>query len=255
MMDCKIIACETLRDEFESLTGGLEVEFCQGLLHDYPEKLRSTLNERIAATPGERTILLGYGRCSNGTAGLAAGRHRLVLPAVDDCIALLLGSRATYLREFSENPGTYYYTRGWIEYIDDPYQEYLQMVPKYGEEKATRIAHLILEHYTRVALVDTGTYPMEQYEPYVEKVARFYGLPLHNLRGSMRLVEKLLRGPHDREFIVVEPGETLDESRFWALDSEPPAQPTPPAGEADGSGASAPDPSASPCAGCGLAET
>jgi len=221
----KIIACETLRDEYTRVAPHLEVEFVQGLLHDYPEKLRSELNARIAATPGRRTILLGYGRCSNGAAGLQAGPHRLVLPAVDDCIALLLGSRRRYLQEFRAQPGTYYYTRGWVDYIDDPYHEYLKMIPKYGQERAEQIARLILANYTRVALVDTGTYPLDQYEPYVRTVAAFYDLPVQRLHGSLRLFEKLVWGPHDEEFLVVEPGGTLDESLFWRLPSEPEACP------------------------------
>jgi Protein of unknown function (DUF1638) len=92
----KIIACNVLRDEVLRVAGDLEVEFIDGLLNDHPERLRATLNERIAATPGERTILLGCGRCSNGSVGLQAGPHRLVLPAVDDCIALLLGSQRRF---------------------------------------------------------------------------------------------------------------------------------------------------------------
>jgi hypothetical protein len=216
----KIIACETLRDEVTRVAGDIEAEYCEGLLHDFPDRLRATVQERIDATPGARTILLAYGRCSNGLAGLRAGPHRLVLPAVDDCIALLLGSRQAYLREFSTQPGTYYYTRGWIEYIDDPYHEYLQMIPKYGEEKARRIAHLILEHYTRVAVIDTGTYDLDAYRDYLQTVSAFYGLPVDELPGSLRLLERLVAGPHDDEFIVVEPGGTLDESRFWALSKE-----------------------------------
>jgi hypothetical protein len=211
----KILACETLRDEIGRVAGDIEVEYCEGLLHDRPDRLRETLNQRIAATPGSRTILLGYGRCCNGTAGLEAGPHRLVLPAVDDCIALLLGSREEYARQFSSCPGTYYYTRGWIEYIEDPYHEYLDMVPKYGEEKARRIAHLILENYRRVAVIDTGTYDLDDYRDYLHTVSEFYDLPLEMLPGSLRLLERLAQGPHDGEFIVVEPGDRLDESRFW----------------------------------------
>jgi hypothetical protein len=212
----KIIACETLRDEVSRVAGGLEVEFCEGLLHDYPDRLRATVQGRIDATPGSRTILLAYGRCSNGLAGLRAGPHRLVLPAVDDCISLLLGSRDEYLRQFAQYPGTYYYTRGWIEYIEDPYQEYLQMIPKYGEEKAAAIARLILANYTRVALVDTGTYSLEDCRGYLETVSAFYDLPIAVLPGSLRLLERLVSGPHNGEFIVVEPGEELIERRFWA---------------------------------------
>jgi hypothetical protein len=220
-MPLKIIACGALRDEISALAGDVEAEFLEGQLHDTPDQLREALQERIDATPGSRTILLAYGRCSNGTVGLKAGRHRLVLPAIDDCIAILLGSRARYLHEFSAHPGTYYYTRGWIEDIQDSYQVYLKMVPKYGEDKARMLARMELENYTRVALIDTGSYPVEKYEPYVQTVAEFFELELHHVAGSLRLVEKLLNGPYDEEFFVIEPGGEVVERLFWNLPAEP----------------------------------
>ena len=48
-------------------------------------------------------------------------------------------------------------------------------------------------------------------------MSAFYDLPLEHLTGSLRFLEKLMSGPHDEEFLVVEPGDMLDESRFWAL--------------------------------------
>ncbi len=218
----KIVSCEVLRNEIESVLArdgrGLEVEFVDGALHDYPDKLRSALQERIDGTPGERDIMLCCGRCSNGTVGLEARSHRLVLPAVDDCISLLLGSRARYLEEHGGQPGTYYYTRGWVDFIDDPYKEYLKIVPKYGEEKAAYVARLIMENYTRVAVIETPGVPgLDDKREYLETVSAFYDLPLEYLSGSLRFLEKLVAGPHDEEFLVVEPGETLEEARFWAL--------------------------------------
>ncbi len=215
----KIIACEVLRDEIERVGDGLEIEFVAGALHDYPDKLRSALQERIDATGGEREILLCCGRCSNGTVGLRAGCHRLIVPAVDDCISLVLGSRRRYLDEHRRCPGTYYYTRGWIDFVDDPYKDYLKIVPKYGEEKAAKVARMILANYTRLAVVDTGVVSIEKFAPYVETVATFYDLPVEYLDGTLRYFEKLVTGPHDEEFLVVEPGEALDERRFWSLDS------------------------------------
>ena len=220
----RIIACSTLRDEIEALRGDIPVEYLDGFLHDTPAVLRHTLNERIAATPGNCTILLGYARCSNGTADLVAGRHRLVLPACDDCIALLLGSRKTYKREFAEHPGTYYYTRGWIEEVQDPYQVYLKLVPKYGEERARMLSLMELANYTRLAIVDTGAYDMTKADAYVNTVSAFYDLPIQRLKGSLRLLEKLIHGPHDDEFLVVAPGETLEERRFWDLEDTELAQ-------------------------------
>jgi hypothetical protein len=55
---------------------------------------------------------------------------------------------------------------------------------------------------------------LEDMREYLETVSRFYDLPLEYLTGSLRFLEKLVTGPHDEEFIVVEPGDQLDESRF-----------------------------------------
>ena len=116
-----------------------------------------------------------------------------MLPAADDCISLLLGSRARYLEEHGAQPGTYYYTRGWVDFIDDPYKEYLHILPKYGEEKAAHVARLIMEHYTRLAVIETpGVKGLEDKREYLETVSRFYDLPLEQLTGSLRFLEKLV---------------------------------------------------------------
>jgi len=77
MTTSKIIACSTIRDEVEALRGDLPVEYLEGFLHDTPDVLREKINERIAVTPDAQTILLAYGRCSNGTAELSAGEPGL----------------------------------------------------------------------------------------------------------------------------------------------------------------------------------
>ena len=90
------------------------------------------------------------------------------------------------------------------------------------------VAHMMLESYTRVAIIDTGSYDIAKCEAYVRTVSDFYGLPVHRIRGSLRLLEKLLRGPHDGEFLIVEPGEILEERRFWDLDEKESSPETPP---------------------------
>ena len=102
------------------------------------------------------------------------------------------------------------------------------MIPRMGEEKARMVAHMILEAYTRVAVIDTGTYDLVKAQEYVDTVAKFYGLPIANIAGSLRLLDKPIHGPHDDEFIVVEPGEALEERIFWELDSSELATETPP---------------------------
>ncbi len=211
----KIIACATVAEELRAL--GVEESELQVLefgLHIYPEKLKSTLQEAISATPGEMDILLGYGLCCNAMVGLHSDTHRLVVPKVDDCIALFLGSKAEQLRLLVEEPGTYYLTKGWIEAAEAPYDEFLRMAERYGEEKAMKLARIMLANYKRVALINTGNYHMEDYRAVARHMAEFFELRFEELPGSNRLLEKMLNRDWDGEFIVCEAGRTVELADF-----------------------------------------
>jgi len=43
-----------------------------------------------------------------------AGKHFLLIPRTDDCIAILLGSYQAYRREMDREPGTYYLSNGQL---------------------------------------------------------------------------------------------------------------------------------------------
>ena len=95
----KIISCEVLRNEVEKVNPGYEVDFFEGALHDYPDRMRAAIQERIDATEGEREHPPLLRPLQQRRHRPQAGPHRLVLPAVDDCISLVLGSREAYLEE------------------------------------------------------------------------------------------------------------------------------------------------------------
>lgn len=214
MRDITIIGCEVLRDEICSLAHGCDVEFLPGRLHFRRRELRETLAERIAAVPDGRTVLLGFGRCAIAGGSLEAGTHRLVVPAIDNCVALLLGSEAMYRHEMKQHPGTLYYTRGWTQGMDDPYAMYLQARERLGGEAADRWARLLFANYSRVALIEADSLPMAPCRRYVDRVADCSGLPLETVSGSLGLLEKLICGPHDDDVIVVPPGNILDDRSF-----------------------------------------
>jgi hypothetical protein len=50
--------------------------------------------------------------------GLRANGCTLVVPRVDDCISIFLGSHGAYKQQAGAEPGTYYLTKGWIEVGD-----------------------------------------------------------------------------------------------------------------------------------------
>jgi len=215
----KIIACETMAEEIRNMIpDGTPCKFLKFGLHCTPDKLHETLQQEIDKTQKDiDTILFGYGMCSRGTVDLEARTFRLVIPRVDDCIALFLGSRAEYTRQSRLAPGTFYLTKGWIECGDDPYTEYLKLAEKYGEEKAYRIEKLFIKNYTRLALINTGNYELDKYREYARKLADFFGLTYEELPGSNTLIGKLLNGDWDGDFVVVEPGERVRFNMFRDL--------------------------------------
>jgi hypothetical protein len=188
-------------------------------LHADPARLRRALQESIDHAAGSvETILLAYGLCSMAVVGLRANNCTLVVPRVDDCIAMCLGSQEAYKAQFKAEPGTYYLTRGWIEVGDSPFSEYQRLVEAFGAQKADRVMGRILRNYTRLAFIDTGLGEAAECRAYGRSMARRFGLRYDEIPGSERLIHKMLRGPLDHEFVVARPGETISYLDFKRAD-------------------------------------
>src|SRR5512145_3012711 len=109
MAKYKLIGCEVfLRELCAAIAespNAIDPEFLEIGLHNEPGRLRGALQARIdAAGDGCEAVLLAYGLCGNGLAGLRAGRVPLVIPRAHDCCTILLGSRAAYEEHFGRSP-------------------------------------------------------------------------------------------------------------------------------------------------------
>lgn len=212
----KILACATVIEEMlPIMPPNVDYEVLEFGLHIVPENLKKALQAAIdTCSPQYETIILGYGMCSMAVIGLHAANSTLVVPRVDDCIALFLGSRETYNTMARNEPGTYYLTKGWIEAGDTPFEEHKLMVEKYGEARARRMTSLALKNYTRLAFINTGQYEIENYRAYARQTAQDFSLNFEELEGSPALVHKMVFGPWEDEFVVVKPGQSVTYNDF-----------------------------------------
>lgn len=235
-MQLRVIACQIVRMEVEALlaeAGGpraeheIEVEFLDTGLHDEPDKLREEVQAAIDATePGFDHILLGYGICSNGLIGITARGVPLVIPRAHDCISFFLGSKARYKEEFTQHPGTYYYTCGWIE-EKEGYQEqeegllrsrqeaarrarFEDYVAKYGEDNARYLMEVESaweQHYDRAAFINEGVGDIEASRQFTRQIAESRGWQYVEIAGSDQLLRALLTGPWPADdFLIIPPG-------------------------------------------------
>lgn len=228
-----VISCQVLQDLLTRLLpGGLtqEIIFMDYGLHRVPGKMRGTLQEALDAIEEPSLVVLGYGLCGNGLQGIRSGKHTLLVPRVDDCISLLLGSYQAYMREFEATPGTYYLSKGWLESGSHPLKEYEEYVPKYGSEQAMWIMDQQYRHYERLVLVAHSHQELEAYRSQAEQVARFCGrwdMRYEEILGSERYVRRLVevvlsiaQGPaetvdqSDGDFLVIPPGGEIRQEQF-----------------------------------------
>jgi len=205
-----IIACATVAEELGRLgVPGDRMTVLEFGLHMDPDKLGKTLQSTIDGLEGDDDILLGYGLCSFAVVGLKSRSHRLVIPMVQDCISIFLGSEEARMALLEKEPGTYFLTKGWIEASDSAYAEYKRLEERYGEQCARTVARTMLANYTRLALIDTGNYRMDEYRDFARAQAELLELEFEEIPGSNRLLEKMLSGDWDSGFQVVPPGGTV----------------------------------------------
>ncbi|MBN1537457.1 MAG: DUF1638 domain-containing protein [Anaerolineales bacterium] len=212
-----ILACATVIEEILPLMpSDMKYEVLDFGLHVNPNQLRHILQETIdGANSRFDTIILGYGLCSQAIIGIKASCCTLVIPRVDDCIAIFLGSSKSYQNQLKTEPGTYYLTKGWIEVGDSPFAQYEKIAAKQGKERADRIMRLMLKNYTRLALINTGRYGMDHYREYARKTAQQFGLRYEEIMGSTTLIQKMVAGNWDNDFIIIPVGETVQYSHFY----------------------------------------
>ena len=221
-----VIACQVLQSLLEQLLPtdlAAEVSFMDYGLHRLPSKMTWTLQEAIDSIEQPSLIVLGYGLCGNGLHGLKAGIHTLLVPRADDCIAILLGSRQAYMRQFEYMPGTYYLSKGWLESGSHPLKEYHENVQKYGFEDATWIMDQQYRHYERLALVAHSPADMEKYRPEAQQVAEYcsrWGMRYEEILGSDNYVRRLIEiaadlDQTDDDFLIIRAGEEISQDYFF----------------------------------------
>jgi len=206
-----IIACRTVIEEMQGLMpSDIEPHTLESGLHLHPDKLRDALQTMIdEVTADTETIILGYGLCSMGVIGLKATHSTLIIPRIDDCIAIFLGSRMVYKEVLNQEPGTYFLSKGWIDAGITIIDELKKMEERYGKKRAERLMNRMLQHYRRLAFIDMGYQDQERYRQFSQRAAREFNLTYQEIKGTPELLRKICNGPWDDEFVVAPPGHII----------------------------------------------
>jgi hypothetical protein len=246
----RLISCEVFYRELCHLVAlsphQIDIEFLPKGLHDIGS---APMVQRIQEVvdhvpPGQyQALLFGYGLCNNGIDGLQARDIPLIIPRAHDCMTLFFGSRKRYMDFFNDNPGTYFFTSGWLERgeaegdlrqlsishrmgMDATYDE---LVAKYGEENAQFLYEQLGSYgrqYRQATFIEMPVGPQEDFRRRAEEHAQEKGWRFTREQGDLRLLQMLVNGNwNEDEFLTVSPGErvavTYDEGIITAARIQP----------------------------------
>lgn len=210
-MKIKVLACETLRDEIESVMKksnlDYEVIWLESGLHNTPKRLHKCIQEKLDSITECDRLLMAIGRCGNSVLDLVTGDYETVMPKVEDCISLFFGSdkvRNDYGREHA----AIYMTEGWLRGESNIISEYDRMLKRYDEETAKDIIEMMYGNYKELALLDTGVYPIDRFYEKTEAVENIIGLKRVCVSAKLDYLEQLFTGPLDPEKFWVFPAHT-----------------------------------------------
>ena len=213
-----MIACDTLRTEIEHVMQAHGVErrviWMEHLLHNVPVKLAGALQEAIDGIEDADRVLLGYGNCGNAIQGLVTGDFELIIPRVDDCISLMLGSQR-YREGYSQQHAAFYLSDGWLKGEHTIEWDYEEMVNDYGEEEADEVMNMMYAHYRTMAYLDTGLYDVAGLMERTRHLCEVIETRQVVEPAILSYVEQLVCGPWpDELFVHVGPGQTVPYAPF-----------------------------------------
>ncbi len=213
-MENVLITCETVRREIEKALSETDcayrVIWLEAGLHSSPERLRTRLQLELDQLQDTGRVVFAMGYCGNAMLGLRSRDFHMVLPRVDDCITLVLGSLERR-KSISREMGTYFITKGWLEQKDNIWADYQAMIEKYGEEESEIIYEELLKHYKRLLVIDTECFDIEEFCAEAAKIAEGLHLKIELQKGNLNTLKNLLSGPweNSKDFLCIAPNQEI----------------------------------------------
>ena len=213
-----IVCCDSLLSHLEAAQVKMGTKYpiytLDRALHSQPQNMRQRLMDVLNTLPESiTTVLIAMGYCGGSLASICA-RQQLVIPNLDDCITMLLTKTDAQEGNLKQRGHMYFRDSecGGVNVqrmLDNLRQEY-------GMERGTGIFGMWFADYTHADIIDTGVFDCyeESYVESIQKQADLIRCELDYVEGSNRILEKLVSGQWDEQFLIVLPGIVLTKSAF-----------------------------------------
>lgn len=213
-----VVACRTIKEELERAINETHCDYpilwIESGLHLNTGELRECIQKKLDSISNVDQVLLSFGYCGNAVIGLKSLDYKVIFPRVDDCITLLLGS-SERRKNISKEKETYFLTKGWLNSERNIWAEYKDTIKRFGKAKADKIYKIMLGNYERLGVIETETCKSEDFMKITHQIAADLKLKQEVIPGTIRYIKKLLTGPWDDEFVIINPYETVSMEHIY----------------------------------------
>lgn len=221
-MNACILTCSSLTEFVahaqEAMRTAWPVVEADRNLHAEPSAMEEAVLRLIRELPPEYdTVLVSMGFCG-GVWDHVTAERRMVIPRVDDCVSLLLQVDDRFIPNRKE-PGHLYL------YETDPrdfsaltlMRDSSRLDEDLKKVDPELLFHMWFDNYRHMDIIDTGFNDCysEEYVTAAQANADQINADLDYVPGGNRMLEKLVSGQWDQQFIVAEPGQTILHGDFF----------------------------------------
>ncbi len=209
-----ILSCTSLKDYVElaqkKLNTAYPVIYLSRIYHRDPEEMREHVISALEGLdPEVETVLVSMGFCG-GSWDKVKVPCRVVIPRVDDCISLLLQTTDEPVSNLKKQDHLYVKDK-------DPFKENFKSIFDHltrdiDEETKKRYHEDWMRYYREIDIIETEINDSRrpEYAAVVKADADWLQAEMAYIPGGTHLLEKLISGNWDGQFMVFEPGETTE---------------------------------------------
>ena len=213
-----ILACSAMSLHVAAAQKTMKTDFpvieVDSSFHENPSKMRQKIIETLEQMEKSiDTVLVAMGFCGGSWEDIATDK-RIVIPRVDDCITLLLHTDDTWYPNLKQCG--HLYLRDDIEGKFSPKSIKKNLCSQYGDSEGSFVFRTWFGSYTNADIIDTGAYDChsEAYMLEAMENADLMEATLDYVPGRNLILEKLVSGRWDQQFLVIEPGNTVSNMDF-----------------------------------------